>query len=114
MKLLVTGGRNYDDEAAVYYALDALHAKRPITLLIEGGADGADKRCKAWAEMHGITVHTESANWKAHGRRAGPMRNAKMLTLVPDGVLALPGGIGTADMCKQALAAGLKVWKPFG
>jgi len=45
-----------------------------------------------------------------HGRAAGPVRNAQMLAEgKPDFVVAFPGGRGTADMCKQARARGVKV-----
>lgn len=37
-----------------------------------------------------------------------------MLTLQPDGVIALPGGKGTEDMVAQAIGAGLPVWRPYG
>jgi len=31
----------------------------------------------------------------------------------PDGVVAFPGGTGTADMIRRAKKAGLKVWEPY-
>src|SRR5262249_25506155 len=31
----------------------------------------------------------------------------------PDGVVAFPGGTGTADMIRRAKKAGLEVWKPY-
>jgi len=30
-----------------------------------------------------------------------------------DGVVAFPGGTGTADMIRRAKKAGLEVWKPY-
>jgi hypothetical protein len=53
------------------------------------------------------------AEWKKHGKRAGPLRNMRMLEeWKPDGVAAFPGGSGTADMIAQARNAGVKVWEP--
>ena len=50
------------------------------------------------------------ANWKKHGRAAGPIRNKQMLEEAkPDLVIAFPGGAGTANMVKQAREAGVKV-----
>jgi len=42
-------------------------------------------------------------------RRAGPERNAAMLGLGPDLVVAFPGGSGTAGMVRLAKAAGVEV-----
>lgn len=115
MRLLVCGGRDFADRAAAWRALDAAHARRPIGLLIHGGARGADELAGAWADARGVPVHAYPALWKAYGPAAGPMRNQRMMeTARPDGVLALPGGRGTADMCTWAALAGLPIWRPFG
>lgn len=115
MIFLICGGRDYDDGPAIARALDALHAKCGITRIIEGGALGVDAHARMWAQVRGIDVRTFYADWQTHGRRAGPLRNARMLDEGrPDGVVAFPGGRGTADMIRQALTAGLKVWRPYG
>lgn len=115
MRVLVCGGRHYKNLAAVEHALTVLHAKRCITVLIEGGATGADCLARRWAEKHGITVMTFPADWKKFGRQAGPWRNNAMLYQgKPDGVVAFPGGAGTANMISQAEAAGVKVWRTGG
>ncbi|CAQ71565.1 SLOG family protein [Cupriavidus taiwanensis] len=44
---LVTGGREYDDREWVWAVLDRVHARRTITLLIQGEATGADAHAKA-------------------------------------------------------------------
>jgi len=113
--LLVCGGRDYFDRAKAFMALDRAHAAKPITAVIQGGARGADALGKEWAQTRGIPQVEFAANWKKLGRRAGPMRNTAMLQEgKPEGVLALPGGTGTADMIAQAKAAGVKVWQPYG
>lgn len=117
MRILVCGGRDYTDEAAGFKALDALHAKRGITLIIEGECPygGADLIAKRWGESRGVRVLPFHAEWKKYGRAAGPKRNSRMLEEGrPDGVVAFPGGYGTADMASKAEAAGLKVWRPYG
>lgn len=114
MKVIVCGGRDFDNASAVCKALTAAHAKRPITLLIEGGANGADKLAREWAKATGIPCETVHADWKRYGPAAGPIRNSKMLLdHKPDAVIAFPGGRGTADMVKIATQAGVKVWEPF-
>ena len=50
------------------------------------------------------------ANWEEFGKRAGLIRNARMLTEgKPERVLAFPGGRGTADMVSRAREAGVEV-----
>lgn len=115
MKLLVCGGRNYNDKLAVYGALDRAHAKREITLLIHGACrTGADALAEAWAKGREIPYLGHPAPWKLYDKAAGPLRNRLMLELyAPDGVVAFPGGAGTADMIQRAEMAGLKVWEPY-
>ncbi|MDR6389207.1 DUF2493 domain-containing protein [Paraburkholderia phenoliruptrix] len=110
MKVIVCGGRDYANVEMLNLVLDELHAKTPISVLIQGGAAGADELAFRWFAtkpgMHGITHY---ADWKKHGRAAGPIRNARMLEEAPDVVVAFPGGRGTANMIKQAKAAGVPV-----
>ena len=113
-RLLVCGGRDYRDAATVARVLDAVLRKHGIASIIQGGADGADRLAAEWGWDHKIPVGTFNADWKAHGRAAGPIRNKKMLDEgEPDAVVAFPGGRGTADMVRQARAANIKVWEPL-
>ena len=106
MRLLVTGGRNFTDYQAVFISLDMVHEETPVTLLIHGGARGADSQAGAWAAFRQIPVRVFPANWTRDGKAAGPIRNQRMLTEArPDAYLAFPGGRGTADMvlrCQRA------------
>lgn len=117
MILLVTGGRDYTDQQAVWRALGAIHARTPITLLVQGGANGADACAKRWAIARGVHCAQVDAIWRPDGetldRGAGAKRNAAMLRLNPGGVIAFPGGTGTADMVAKARKAGIKVWEPY-
>ena len=64
---------------------------------------------------HEIAYLGVPARWLQEGRGAGPKRNGRMAALEGvGGVLALPGGDGTADMIRQAEAAGIPVWRPYG
>lgn len=115
MRLLVTGGRHYTDREAVYDALDRVHAKRPVTLLIHGACPtGADSLADDWAALRGIERRPFYAMWRQYGPSAGPIRNRTMLADgKPDGVVAFPGNNGTADMVAIARAAGVTVWEPL-
>ena len=111
MKILVCGGRNFDDYDNMQSVLSSLNAERgPISLIIHGAASGADRMAGIYAYHHDIMVQEFPADWSAHGRSAGPIRNAAMLKKGrPDLVVAFPGGRGTADMVYQARNAGVEV-----
>jgi hypothetical protein len=109
---LVCGGRDFQNRDAVYVALDSLHRKYENLSLIHGAARGADTLAHEWAILNECPVIAVPAKWSTHGNSAGPRRNALMLHYLPDGVVAFAGGSGTADMCRQAEAAGVKVWRP--
>ena len=109
MRVLITGGRDFSDRGLLFETLDRLHATHTFTVLIHGDASGADRLAGEWAAAAGIKVEAHPADWKKHGRAAGPIRNSQMLDEKPDLVVAFPGGRGTADMVKKAKAAGLEV-----
>ena len=110
MRVVVTGGRYFDDAHRVFSTLDSIHAHRArITALIQGGAAGADEIARTWALLRGVPIITYAADWK-RGRRAGPERNATMLAdSNPDLVVAFDGGLGTADTVRRATVAGLEI-----
>jgi predicted Rossmann-fold nucleotide-binding protein len=110
MRVLVCGGRNFDDFIRVSMVLDRLHTSQGIDVLIEGGAAGADRLASQWAWHCGVATERYEADWENQGSFAGPARNKRMLDEgKPDLVIAFPGGRGTADMVKKARKAGVKV-----
>lgn len=112
--MLVCGGRDYVDGAAVFRALDRAHAKRPITLLIHGAARGADTLAEKWARDRQIPYVGVPAEWTRLRKAAGPIRNQRMLDeWKPEGVIAFPGNDGTSDMKERADKAGIKIWEPY-
>jgi hypothetical protein len=112
-RLLVCGGREYCDTANLVLALDKIHAKHPEMLLIHGAAPGADSMAVIWAADHAVSLQPFPADWKQHGRAAGPIRNQQMIDKgKPDAVVSFPGGRGTADMMRRASSAGIMVWEP--
>jgi hypothetical protein len=110
MRLLVCGGRDFSDTERAYKVLDRLHRAHGIDVVIEGDARGADRIAGYWARRNRVDNLKFPADWGAHGRAAGPIRNGKMLAEgKPDMVLAFPGGPGTADMLRRAREAGLPI-----
>jgi 3-keto-L-gulonate-6-phosphate decarboxylase len=106
MKIIVTGGRDYQDLNKLTKVLDDL---KP-TMVIQGGASGADSLAKIYALNHSIESKTYMADWKTHGRAAGPIRNRKMLEENSDAtVVAFPGGAGTRNCVMTAKELGMKI-----
>lgn len=112
MRVIVCGGRSYDDRATLFAALDRFHAAHGITCIIQGGASGADRLAYEWAASRMIAVENIPADWKKYGRAAGPIRNRAMLASYPNAVIAFPGGRGTDDMKRQAREFGVPVFHP--
>ena len=102
MKLLVCGGRDYGNKAYMFKLLDELLTHFKYLFIINGDAPGADTLASEWALGCGQPLAKVPANWAVHGKGAGPIRNASMLLLSPDFVLAFPGGWGTANKIGRA------------
>lgn len=114
MRVLVAGGRDFDDRAWLHGSLDKLHhgPRGPITCIIEGGARGADSLGAEWALINDVPKETYEADWGSYGKGAGPKRNGEMLVEGrPDLVVLAPGGRGTANMEQQSRTAGYPVMK---
>lgn len=114
MRILVCGGRDYDDLTEMKKILDPYLWQ----FFIFGDAKGADflARCivKSWYKKGCAEEYFKEfkADWTKHGKAAGPIRNKQMLDEgKPDLVIAFPGGAGTANMVKLAEEAGVKVIK---
>lgn len=106
MRVLVCGGRDYNDQLKVTSILNTLG----VTSLIHGNAAGADELVDRWAKANHIKVTPFPADWGTFGKSAGPIRNQQMLEEgKPDIVVAFPGGKGTADMVRRAKRAGIEV-----
>jgi len=109
--VIVCGGRNYTDRDHISNTLLSLDKKEgPFDCIIHGCATGADREGMIWAQTMGILHAPFQADWRAHRKIAGLLRNQRMIDEGrPDLVIAFPGGNGTADMVKRAKRAGLKV-----
>jgi YspA, cpYpsA-related SLOG family len=109
VRVLVCGGRDFEDGELVYSCLDAVRRERDVTAIITGDATGADTFARRWAHDRGVACHTFEANWKAHGKAAGILRNEYMLRVGrPDIAVVFPGGRGTADMVARLRWANVK------
>lgn len=108
--LLVCGGRDYENYVALSNAIILL--PQP-SIIIEGGALGADRLARRWAIEHGVHYATVPALWDYYKKGAGPRRNSAMLILNPNYCLAMPGGTGTHDMKQKCIENNITVWAPY-
>lgn len=81
VKLIIAGGRDYDNynelERVTDYMLSNLITTHKI-VIVSGGARGADSLAVQYAQIRGYELITMPADWEAHGRSAGYVRNAQM------------------------------------
>lgn len=126
-RILVCGGRNFNEEEFIFDYLDYKSSKFTHTAtIINGYASGADKIARDWALDRGYSVEDYPADWndidhpdaiiainkwgKVYNRNAGFIRNQKMLEYgKPELVIAFPGGGGTQDMVERSLKVNLDV-----
>jgi hypothetical protein len=115
MRVLICGDRNWDDGLPIAWIVRALAHGPDESTVIEGEARGADSLAGRSAERQGVPVEKYPADWDAHGKAAGPIRNQQMLDDGrPDIVVAfhddLDNSRGTGDMVRRATKAGIPVY----
>ena len=111
MKVLVCGGRDYDEWPKLKEKLDELHETFKFTEVIHGAAQGADRLAGVWSRWNNIKESPYPADWKKDGKRAGYVRNARMLKEgKPELIIAFKGGKGTQMMIKLAEDSGVEVY----
>jgi predicted polyphosphate/ATP-dependent NAD kinase len=112
MRIGVTGSRNMTNYALVEKTLRVFDINaRVLPVLIEGGAQGADRLARTAAQKIGWRIQTFEAKWGTNGRAAGPIRNQEMIDSYLHVLIAFSGGRGTADMVARATKAGVPVFQ---
>ncbi len=108
MRVIIAGGRNFEDYDALLRAIAASGFE--ITTVVSGACPtGADRMGERWAAENGIPVERHPADWAKYGKPAGPMRNLEMAKCA-DALIAMPGERGTASMIQCAYGEGIKVF----
>jgi len=105
-RVIFTGGRDYHDWDAVSTLVKALPDN--VTVVV-GDAKGADFMVRKAAKDRGLTVEEHKAEWEKYGKKAGPIRNQKMVDGGAYLCVAFPGGDGTEDCVRRAHEAGIPV-----
>jgi hypothetical protein len=111
MRVLVCGSRDWTDRDAIASALTGLPGEHYDIEVIHGGARGADLIADEEARALGFATCRYPADWQAHGRRAGILRNLQMLDDKPNIVLAFQvgGSRGTQHTIDEARRRGIPV-----
>lgn len=113
-RILVTGSRDWLDTAMVWQALAEavrdLPADREVVLVSGACPRGADALAEDWGRKYGATVEQHPANWSLEGKRAGFIRNARMVNLGADVCLAFirNGSRGASHTARLAEEAGIE------
>ena len=113
MRVIVTGNRDWTDEGTIVAALADLPL---ISTGVHGACEtGADAIADRVARAMGHVTELHPADWNAHGKAAGPIRNAHMVSLGADVCYAF-GALyrnekrtGTGDCVAKAKRAGIPV-----
>ncbi|HCB02786.1 MAG TPA: hypothetical protein DEQ43_00710 [Nocardioides bacterium] len=102
-RILVTGSRSWTDRKTLSWALTQTcidhgwmvepdeygnTVPRGDVVVVHGGAQGADTMADDWAAGSIVRTEIHFADWRRHGRRAGPMRNRAMVEAGADVCLA--------------------------
>lgn len=110
MKVIIAGTRYkdkankipFDDFKLIVEAVE--RSGFEITEVICGMAIGVDKLGEQWAIANNIPVKEMPANWNAHGKAAGPIRNRQMAEYADAAVIVWDGiSDGSRNMINEMI-----------
>lgn len=111
-KVIIAGCRDLTDYELLREKCDyhLQNLRLEDIVIVSGHASGADSLGERYAQERGFQLETYPADWQAHGRAAGPIRNAKMAN-VAHALIAFWDGKsrGTKNMIETARKYNLKV-----
>lgn len=111
-KVIIAGCRDFTDYELLRVKCDyhLQNLRLEDIVIVSGHASGADSLGERYAQERGFQLETYPADWQAHGRAAGPIRNAKMAN-VAHALIAFWDGKsrGTKNMIETARKYNLKV-----
>ncbi len=105
-RVLIAGGRDYTNYPEAREFIDSclgeLKSEHTI-IIVSGCCRGADMLGLRYAAEHGLKTEKFPADWKTHGKSAGPIRNREMAKIA-DIVICFWNGTsrGTKSMIEFA------------
>lgn len=115
MKVIIAGGRDFDDYSLMKRKLDHLFSKRKPDEIVTGLCPtGADALAEHYAFENRIDFIGIPANWDEHKKAAGPIRNRVMAEYCDgpkDACVCFWDGVsrGTKNMIETSKKKGLDV-----
>jgi hypothetical protein len=110
MRVIIAGGRDFKNYELLKTCCDKIlsNVKGEIEI-VSGTANGADKLGEKYAKERGYKIKQFPADWDAHGKSAGYVRNKEMASY-SDALIAFYDGQskGTGHMIAIATASGLR------
>lgn len=112
-RVIIAGTRSFNDYNLLKESCEHLlreNMEKHRIIILSGHASGADALGERFAEEHGLKCELHPADWKKHGRAAGPIRNTEMAR-ISDALIAFWDGKspGTRSMINLARKYGLQV-----
>lgn len=109
MRVIIAGPRDVYAVELVFAAVAA--SGFAVSEVVSGCARGVDGLGEVWAVWHGVPVQRVPADWKRHGKAAGPLRN-RLMAWYAHALVALWDGQsrGTGSMISQAKRRGLPTY----
>jgi len=116
MKLLICGSRDWDDYEAIVCRLSLFQGSLTVihgaaSRRVDGREVSADALADRAAEYLGFDRLAFPADWSSYGKRAGILRNLRMLDQEPDLVIAFQRNKsrGTQHTISEAQRRGIPV-----
>lgn len=102
MKVIVAGSRDIEEYEIVKDAIS--QSGFYITMLVSGMARGVDRLAVQFALKYGIKIEEHYPEWNKYGKKAGCLRNIKMLDSGAEALIAVWDGKskGTAHIIREA------------
>ena len=109
MKVIIAGSRDYHDYDTLLETIT--ESGFTITEVVSGMASGVDQLAIRYAKENNLPLQEFHADWKKHGKSAGPIRN-RLMADNADALIAIHtnNSRGTRNMIKTAENKQLKIY----
>lgn len=78
MRVIIAGGRDFNNYELLKEKCDLIFSNNKPDEIVSGCAKGADCYGEMYAAENNIPKKVFMADWDAHGKAAGPIRNRQM------------------------------------
>lgn len=106
-----TGGADCNDHAAIWAALDRVHARYTDMVLLHGATPtGAERAAACWADARRVPQVAFRPDWNRHKKAAPFKRNDLLLEALPVGLVIFPGTGIQDNLADKARKMGIPLW----